>query len=117
METYSPPLYGFHTTPVIERNVIESLEADVLAKSSSQPKSTYEAAASLSEYELTKILIDKMDESKSHLRVIYKKELYDALVNSYNTDKDLFETYGEVFSLKRSQDEKDKDEDPSAGSD
>ncbi|GKD74743.1 hypothetical protein Tco_1333025 [Tanacetum coccineum] len=34
-------------TPVIEQNVTESLEATVLAKSSSQPKSTYEAAASL----------------------------------------------------------------------
>nr|GEW97482.1 hypothetical protein [Tanacetum cinerariifolium] len=35
-------------THVIEQNVVESLEAAVLAKSSSQPKSTYEAAASLS---------------------------------------------------------------------
>ncbi|GJZ92723.1 hypothetical protein Tco_0664788 [Tanacetum coccineum] len=33
-----------------------------------------------------------------------------------NTDKDLFDSYGEVFSLKRSRD-KDKDRDPSAGSD
>ncbi|GJY95160.1 hypothetical protein Tco_0511521 [Tanacetum coccineum] len=80
-------------TPVIERNVTESLEAAVLAKSSSQTKSTYEAAASLLE------------------------KLYDALVESYNTNKDLFNTYGEVFSLKRSRDEKDKDQDPSAGSD
>nr|GEV15193.1 hypothetical protein [Tanacetum cinerariifolium] len=79
--------------------------------------STYEAAASLSKYELTKILLDKMKESKSHLRADYKKKLYDALVESYNTEKDIFESYGEVFSLKRSQDEKDKDQDPSAGSD
>ncbi|GJT62440.1 hypothetical protein Tco_1005973 [Tanacetum coccineum] len=55
-------------TPVIKRNVIESLEAAVLAKSSSQPKSTYEAAASLSEFKLTKILMDKMEEHKSYLR-------------------------------------------------
>ncbi|GKC01385.1 hypothetical protein Tco_0987521 [Tanacetum coccineum] len=86
-------------------------------RSSSQPKSAYEAAASLSEYELTKILLDKIEESKSHLRADYKRELYDALVKSYNTDKDLFETYDEVFMLKRSRDEKDKDQDPSAGSD
>ncbi|GJR72269.1 hypothetical protein Tco_0084634 [Tanacetum coccineum] len=79
--------------------------------------STYEVAAFLSEYELTKILLDKMKESKSHLRADYKRELYDALVKSYNTNKDLFETYGEVFTLKRSRDEKDKDQDPSAGSD
>ncbi|GJW87014.1 hypothetical protein Tco_0162354 [Tanacetum coccineum] len=82
-------------TPVIEKNVIKALEAAVLARSSSQPKSTYEAAASLSEFELTKILIDKMKEIKSHLRANYKKKLYDALVESYDTDKDLFNTYEE----------------------
>ncbi|GKD43219.1 hypothetical protein Tco_1267864 [Tanacetum coccineum] len=99
------------------QNITESLEAAILAKSSSQPKSTYEAAASLSEFELTKILMDKMEEHKSYLRADYKRELYDALVKSYNTDKDLFDTYGEVFTLKRSRDDKDKDQDPSAGSD
>ncbi|GJU85255.1 hypothetical protein Tco_1292801 [Tanacetum coccineum] len=98
-------------------NVTESLEADVLVKSSSKPKSTYEADASLSEFELMKILMDKMEEHKSYLRVNYKREFYDALVRSYNIDKDLFETYGEVFMLKRNRDDKDKDQDPSAGSD
>ncbi|GJW49416.1 hypothetical protein Tco_0090767 [Tanacetum coccineum] len=99
------------------KNVTESLEAIVLTRSSSQPKSTYEAAASLSEYELTKIILDKIEESKSHLRADYKKKLYDAQVESYNTDKDIFESYGEVFSLKRSRDDKDKDQDPFVGSD
>nr|GEU28781.1 hypothetical protein [Tanacetum cinerariifolium] len=80
-------------------------------------KVTYEAAASLSEYELAKILLDKIKESKSHLRADYKKKLYDALVESYNTDKDIIESYGELFSLKRSRDDKDKDQDPSFGSD
>nr|GFA25485.1 hypothetical protein [Tanacetum cinerariifolium] len=99
------------------KNVTKSLEAAVLTRSFSQPKSTYEVAASLSEFELTKILLDKMKESKSHLRFDYKKKLYDALAESYNTDKDIFKSYGEVFSLKRSRDDKDKDQDPSAGSD
>nr|GEV73252.1 hypothetical protein [Tanacetum cinerariifolium] len=53
--------------------------------------------------------MDKMEENK--------KELYDALVKSYNTNKDLFHTYGEVLSLKRGHDDKDKDQDPFAGSD
>ncbi|GJV24035.1 hypothetical protein Tco_1376730, partial [Tanacetum coccineum] len=48
---------------------------------------------------------------------ILARELYDALVKSYNTDKDLFKIYGEVFTLKRRRDEKDKDQDPSVGSD
>ncbi|GJS00176.1 hypothetical protein Tco_0316684 [Tanacetum coccineum] len=102
---------------VIEKNVTESLEATVLTRSSSQLKSTYEVAASLSKFKLRKILLDKMEECKSHLRDDYKKKLYDALVESYNTDKDLFDTYGKVFSLKRSRDDSDKDRDPSARSD
>ncbi|GJX18105.1 hypothetical protein Tco_0218937 [Tanacetum coccineum] len=40
--------------------------------------------------------------------------LYDGLVNFYLLDKDLFESYGQIVSLKRNHEE-DKDEDPSAG--
>ncbi|GKB82808.1 hypothetical protein Tco_0949703, partial [Tanacetum coccineum] len=58
--------------------------------------STYEATASLYEFELTKILMDKMEEQKSYLRADYKREVYDALFNTYNNDKDLFDTYGET---------------------
>nr|GEW10391.1 hypothetical protein [Tanacetum cinerariifolium] len=102
---------------VLARNVTESLEAVVLARSSSHPKSTYEADASLSKFKLTNILLDKMEENKSHLRADHKKKLYDALVKSYNTDKDLFNTYGKVFTLKKSRDDSDKDQDPFAGLD
>ncbi|GJX57647.1 hypothetical protein Tco_0287544 [Tanacetum coccineum] len=63
------------------------------------------------------ILIDKIEKNKSYDKADYKRELYDALVKSYQTDKDLFDTYGEVFMLKRSRDDRDKDRDPSAGSD
>ncbi|GJR65941.1 hypothetical protein Tco_0012006 [Tanacetum coccineum] len=61
--------------------------------------------------------MDKMEERKSYLRANYKRELYEALVKSYNIEKDLFDSYGDVFSLKRCRDKKDKDQDPSAGSD
>ncbi|GJV64935.1 hypothetical protein Tco_1475763 [Tanacetum coccineum] len=104
-------------TPIIEKNVTESVEAAILSRSSSQPTFTYKAAASLPEFKLTKILIDKMEKNKSYDKADYKKKLYDALVESYNTDKDLFDAYGEVFSLKRSRDERDKYRDSSAGSD
>ncbi|GJX22175.1 hypothetical protein Tco_0226620 [Tanacetum coccineum] len=40
-----------------------------------------------------------------------------AIVKSYQTNKNLFDTYGEVFTLKRSRDDRDKDQDPSTGSD
>ncbi|GJW97157.1 hypothetical protein Tco_0178965 [Tanacetum coccineum] len=95
-------------THVIEKNVTESLEASVLARSSSQLKSTYEAAASLFEFDLTKILIYKMEKNMSYDKADYKRELYDALVKSYQNDKDLFDTYGEVFTLKRNSRSKEK---------
>ncbi|GKF85642.1 hypothetical protein Tco_0253469, partial [Tanacetum coccineum] len=66
------------------------------------------SSASLSEFELIKILIVKMEKNKSYDKAGYKKKLYDALVESYNIDKDLFDSYGEVFLLKRSRYE-DKD--------
>nr|GEY37680.1 hypothetical protein [Tanacetum cinerariifolium] len=79
--------------------------------------SSYEEGATLFEFELTNILIDKLEKNKSFDVADYKRELYDALIKSYSTDKYIFESYGEVFSLKRSQDDKDKDQDASAGSD
>nr|GEU95924.1 hypothetical protein [Tanacetum cinerariifolium] len=62
-----------YITLVIQSTITESLENFVLAKSSSQPKSTYEATASLTEFELKKILLDKMQKSKS----IFKRDLED----------------------------------------
>ncbi|GKA43991.1 hypothetical protein Tco_0736715 [Tanacetum coccineum] len=97
--------------------VTESLEHAVLAKESSQLQSSYEAAASLTEFELKKILIDKMDKSKSYLAAPKNRDSYDGLIKSYDLDKSLFSTYDKVYSLKRSQKDKDKDEDPFAGSD
>ncbi|GJU21486.1 hypothetical protein Tco_1154828 [Tanacetum coccineum] len=78
-------------TPVIQSIVTESLENIILAKSSSQPK--------------------------SYRAVEQHKDLYDALVKSYQLDKDLFDSYGKAYSLKRGREDKNKDEDPLAGSD
>nr|GFA66230.1 hypothetical protein [Tanacetum cinerariifolium] len=97
--------------------VTGSLEHAVLAKESSQPQSSYEAAASLTKFELKKILIDKIDKRESYLAVPEHRECYDGLINSYDLDKSLFSTYDKVYSLKRSQKDIDKDEDPFAGSD
>ncbi|GJX44504.1 hypothetical protein Tco_0261180 [Tanacetum coccineum] len=51
-------------TPMIQSTITESLDNVVLAKSSSQPKSTYEAETSLIECELKKILLDKMQKNR-----------------------------------------------------
>ncbi|GKD45089.1 hypothetical protein Tco_1269734, partial [Tanacetum coccineum] len=95
----------------------ESLTARIKEQVSSQPQSTYKAAATLTEFELKKILIEKMDKSESHLAASEHKECYDGLIKSYDLDEYLFSTYGNVYSLKRCRKDKDKDEDPSPGSD
>ncbi|GJW57456.1 hypothetical protein Tco_0104187 [Tanacetum coccineum] len=95
----------------------ESLENIVLAKSSSQPQSIYEVAASLTEFELKKIMLDKLEKSKSYRATEQHRDLYDTLVKSYQLDKDLFDSYGKTYSLKRGREDKDKDEDPLAGLD
>ncbi|GKB20437.1 hypothetical protein Tco_0854360 [Tanacetum coccineum] len=50
-------------TPVIQSTITESLENVFLAKSASQPKSTFNAATLLTEFELKKILLDKMQKT------------------------------------------------------
>ncbi|GJV59095.1 retrovirus-related pol polyprotein from transposon TNT 1-94 [Tanacetum coccineum] len=104
-------------TLMIQSAINESLENVILAKSSSQPKSPYKVAASFTEFELKNILLDKIEKSKSYQVAPEHKELYEALVKSYKLDKDLFDSYGNTYSLKRDRDDKDKDEGPSARSD
>nr|GEZ73488.1 hypothetical protein [Tanacetum cinerariifolium] len=79
--------------PQIEKYVTESLGAEVL------------------------ILIDKMKTNKSINRSDIQKNLYNALVEAYNSDKDIITSYGDVVTFKRGRYDQDKDEDPSAGSD
>nr|GFA43278.1 hypothetical protein [Tanacetum cinerariifolium] len=51
-------------TARITELVTESLEHAIITNESSQPQSSYEAAASLTEFELKKIFIDKIDKNK-----------------------------------------------------
>ncbi|GJX09794.1 hypothetical protein Tco_0199653 [Tanacetum coccineum] len=102
--------------PVIKKLIKESRDEVTLAKVSSQPQSTYEAASTLTEFELKKILLDKIEKSESYLTAPEHRDCYDGLKKSYALDKDFFYSY-DVYSLKRGRKDKDKDEDPSAGSD
>nr|GEW84854.1 hypothetical protein [Tanacetum cinerariifolium] len=77
-------------TPIIDKNVTKSLEAAILTRSSPQPQSSYEEAATLSDFELTKIHIDKMKKNKSFDVDDYKRELYDVL-SLYEAAATLFE--------------------------
>nr|GEX70267.1 hypothetical protein [Tanacetum cinerariifolium] len=102
--------------PKIEKYVTESLGAKVLVLSTNQPRTSYVVAASLLEFKLKKILIDKMEKNKSINRSDIEKDLYNSLVESYNSEKDIISSYGDVVTLKRGRNDQDKDEEPSAGS-
>nr|GEX19890.1 hypothetical protein [Tanacetum cinerariifolium] len=71
----------------IEKFVNDQLESEVLTHSSSESKTSYAVAASLSELELKKILIDKMESNKSIHRSVQQKTLYKALTDAYETNK------------------------------
>nr|GEY17755.1 hypothetical protein [Tanacetum cinerariifolium] len=104
--------------PKIEQTVNEQLEAEVLTWSSNSSKTSYAVAADLSEMELKKILIEKMEGNKSIHRYNEQMNLYKALVEAYESDKIILDTYGDTVTLKRHRDdEAHKDEEPSAGSD
>nr|GEU93166.1 hypothetical protein [Tanacetum cinerariifolium] len=68
--------------------VKESLEDVVLAKESSQLQSSYEVAATLTEFELKKSLIDKIDKSESYLAASKHRECYEGLIKSYELDNE-----------------------------
>nr|GEX73645.1 hypothetical protein [Tanacetum cinerariifolium] len=70
--------------------------------------------ADLSEMELKKILIDKMEGNKSIQRSDEQRNLYKALVEAYEADKTILYSYGESAILKRRRE--DDQEGPSAGS-
>ncbi|GJV08090.1 hypothetical protein Tco_1345746 [Tanacetum coccineum] len=73
--------------PKIEKFVNDQLEAEVLTRLSNQAKTSHA-----------------------------QKTLYKALVDAYETDKDILETYGDTVTFKRCRDDEDEDEEPSAGS-
>nr|GEY29981.1 hypothetical protein [Tanacetum cinerariifolium] len=93
---------------VIDKMIAESLNQVNLAKASSQRQSTYVAAATLTEFKLKKILIDKIKTSESYLTAPEHRECYEGLIKSYNLNKDFFSSY-DVYSLKQSRQDKDKD--------
>nr|GEY47613.1 retrovirus-related Pol polyprotein from transposon TNT 1-94 [Tanacetum cinerariifolium] len=64
--------------------------------------------------ELKKILIKKMEGNKSIQRSDEQRNLYKALVEAYESDKLILDTYGETVTLKRRRDDDaNKDEEPS----
>nr|GEW08199.1 hypothetical protein [Tanacetum cinerariifolium] len=73
----------FKILPKIKKTVNEQLEAKVLTRSSNSSKTSYAVAADLSELELNKILIEKMESNKSIYISDEQKNLCKALVDAY----------------------------------
>nr|GEU65647.1 hypothetical protein [Tanacetum cinerariifolium] len=102
----------------IKQTVSEQLEAEVLTQSSNSSKKSYAVAADLSEIELKKILIGKIEGNKSIHRSNEQRNLYKALVEAYESDMIILDTYGDTVTLKRRRDDDaNKDEEPSTRSD
>nr|GEV98571.1 reverse transcriptase domain-containing protein [Tanacetum cinerariifolium] len=103
--------------PRIEESMNAQLEVEVLTRSSHSSRTLYAVVADLSEMEQKKILIDKMEGNKSIKQSDEQRNLYKALVEAYDVDKTILDSYGESSILKRRRKDDDDQEGPSAGSD
>ncbi|GKB60987.1 hypothetical protein Tco_0917173 [Tanacetum coccineum] len=83
-----------------------------MTHSSTESKTSLAIAANLSELELKKILIDKMESNKSIHISDEQKNIYKALVEAYESDKLILDTHGDTVSFKIRRDDEDKDEEP-----
>nr|GFC72304.1 hypothetical protein [Tanacetum cinerariifolium] len=79
-------------------------------------RTSYATAADLSEMELKKILIEKMEGNKSIQRSDEQRNLYKALVEAYEADKAILDTCGDSTILKRRREDDDQSAGPNQGS-
>nr|GEU38541.1 RNA-directed DNA polymerase, eukaryota [Tanacetum cinerariifolium] len=100
------------------KTIDENMQKIIKEQVKEQVKTSYDVDVDLSEIELKKILIEKMEGNKSIYRSNEQRNLYEALVEAYESYKIILDTYGDTVTLKRCRDDDaDKDEEPSAGSD
>nr|GEW18600.1 retrovirus-related Pol polyprotein from transposon TNT 1-94 [Tanacetum cinerariifolium] len=80
------------------KTIDENMQKIIKEQIKEQVKTSYALAADLSEMELKKILIKKMKGNKSIHRSNEQRNLYKALVKSYESDKIILDTYGDTGS-------------------
>nr|GFC28608.1 hypothetical protein [Tanacetum cinerariifolium] len=90
---------------VFFKTIDENIQKIIKEHVKEQVKTSYAIAANLSEMELKKILIEKMEGNKSIQRSNEQRNLYKALVEAYESDKIILDTYGDAVSLKRHRDD------------
>nr|GFA02340.1 hypothetical protein [Tanacetum cinerariifolium] len=103
--------------PRIEESVNAQLEAEVLTRSFNSSRTSYDVAVDLTDIELKKFLIEKMEGNKSIQRSDEQRNLYKALVDAYEADKTILESYGDTTIMKRRRGNDDDQEGPFARSD
>nr|GEY82500.1 hypothetical protein [Tanacetum cinerariifolium] len=87
-----------------------------IIKEQVKEQTSHVVAANLSELELKRILINKMERNKSIHRSDEQKNLYKALVDAYESNKLILDTYGDIVTIKRRRDDHNEGEEPFAGS-
>nr|GEZ15214.1 hypothetical protein [Tanacetum cinerariifolium] len=87
--------------PRIEESVNATLETEVLTRSSHSSLTLYAVAADLTEIDLKKILIEKMEGNKSIQRSDEQHNLYKALVDAYEADKTILKSYDQGSKRQR----------------
>nr|GFB89938.1 hypothetical protein [Tanacetum cinerariifolium] len=104
----------------LKKILIEKMEGNKSIQRSDEQRNltSYAVVTDLSEMELKKILIKKMEGNKYIQRSDEQRNLYKALVDAYEADKTILDSYRETVILKRRRDDDDdKDKGPSVGSD
>nr|GEZ69037.1 hypothetical protein [Tanacetum cinerariifolium] len=100
------------------KTIDENMQKIIKEQVKEQVKTSYAVVVDLSDMELKKILIEKIKGNKLIHRSNEQRNLYKDLVEAYESDKIILDTYRDTVTLKRRcDDDADKDEEPSAGSD
>ncbi|GJU80833.1 hypothetical protein Tco_1283198 [Tanacetum coccineum] len=103
--------------PKIDKTVNKQLEAEIMTRSSTKSKTSLDIAANLSELEMKKILIEKMESNKSIHRSNEQKNLYKALSagesahteEPMHIDKDLEEPAHQEFDIGATKEKSDEE--------
>ncbi|GJR80604.1 hypothetical protein Tco_0151389 [Tanacetum coccineum] len=102
-------------SPALEKEVVELKKDDLLNTQVTDlilPKEVSNFAPPM----IKSMVTESLEHAVLAKESSQPQECYDGLIKSYDLDKSLFFTYDKMYSLKRTQKDKDKDEDPSAGS-
>nr|GEU63529.1 hypothetical protein [Tanacetum cinerariifolium] len=80
------------------KNLDENIQKIIKEQVKKHVKTSYAVTADLSEMELKKILIEKMEGNKSIHRSNEQRNIYKALVEAYESDKIILDTYGDTVT-------------------